>query len=95
VYYFKDAIGNVHVKTSNLYRTTNIGGDDTDSATFGTMPTGYKPASQHNFLATSLEGNAIRHHTLKIDVNSNSISPDPQDYIADSLINFYVIYRAL
>jgi hypothetical protein len=95
VQYFKDALGNIHLRANNLLRTSGFSGDDTNSETFGALPSGYLPEIETHFVINSKATNTRRLHVLKIGSNFVAITPDPDDYTANATIRFEVIFRAL
>jgi hypothetical protein len=93
VRYFKDVLGNTHLQAVNLLRTTSFSGNDNNSVTFGGLSSGYIPQYETHFVINSMISNNRDLHVLKVGANFLAISPDPDDYIANATINFYIIFR--
>lgn len=94
VQYGKDLAGNVFIRTENLERATALSG--TVGSSFATLPSGYLPTGDLKFVVSSEDDSFVRRiHCLSFNnaFDTLAIIPEPDDYPATALIQFYIMFK--
>lgn len=92
--YFRDMAGNVHFRTNDLKRSTGFTG--TSGQPVWEIPAGYVPDADCYFVVSALNGSSVAtlHRAGIVNVGGYYlyIYPEPDDYVANTLLSFYIIF---